>query len=117
MSKKLNSAQKGFQGAPCAEPTPQERAPTSAIPTINSAEIDIAKIFSKDAKYKNSHSPVVICEKYKDFVDLLSELSKCEISQILNNILSLYFGNEDISNQLNSYAKSKYKERLQQFKL
>jgi hypothetical protein len=76
----------------------------------------IEQIFSKEVKYKNSRAPVVICEKYREFISLLSELSKCEISQIINNVLSLYFEDEKITKQLSTFAQNKYKERLQQFK-
>jgi hypothetical protein len=79
--------------------------------------IDIEKLFSKEVKYKNSLRTISICEKYRDFIGLLSELTRCEISQIVNNILSDYFDDEDTASRLSAFAKSKYKERMQRFKL
>ncbi|MDR3180177.1 MAG: hypothetical protein LBT70_04765 [Holosporaceae bacterium] len=87
----------------------------AAPPKRVTLEISMAKIFDKKAKYKNSRKPIIICEQYRDFISLLSELNDCDISQVINNILSNYFGNERVTNQLRTFAKEKYKERMKRF--
>jgi hypothetical protein len=106
-----------------AKPAVQESvtAPAAAASsTANSAgagisvRVVVEKIFSKEVRYKNSRSkPVIISEGYRDCIGLLSELSECEASQIVNNMLSLYFDNPEIKNQLNAFAKSKYKKKAE----
>jgi hypothetical protein len=80
-------------------------------------EVVVEDILSKGVKYKNSRSPIAISEEYRQSIGFLSELTRCEISQIVNNILSDYFDDEDTASRLSAFAKSKYKERMQRFKL
>jgi hypothetical protein len=94
-------------------------APAAAASSTTSAagisvRVVVEKIFGKEVRYKNSRSkPIIISEGYRDCIGLLSELSECEASQIVNNMLSLYFDNPEIKNQLSAFAKSKYKKKAE----
>ncbi|MDR1226913.1 MAG: hypothetical protein LBK47_08470 [Prevotellaceae bacterium] len=76
--------------------------------------VNVEGVFRKEAKYKNSKRAVLICEQYREFIGLLAELNECDVSQIANNMLSVYFSNEQAMSQLKAFAKEKYKERMQQ---
>jgi hypothetical protein len=78
-----------------------------------SVEVVVEKLLSKEVKHKNSRNPIVISEEYRKSIGFLSELSGCEMSQIVNNVLSLCFGNPEIQKLLNAFAKNKCKERLE----
>jgi hypothetical protein len=100
-----------------AEPEHKKAAASSTTSSVGvgvDVRVVVDKIFSKEVRYKNSRNkPVIISEGYRDCIGLLSELSDCEVSQIVNNMLSLYFDNSEIKYQLNAFAKSKYKKRAE----
>jgi hypothetical protein len=100
-----------------AEPEHRKAAASSTTSSVGvgvDVRVVVDKIFSKEVRYKNFRGkPVIISEGYRDCIGLLSELSDCEVSQIVNNMLSLYFDNSEIKCQLNAFAKSKYKKRAE----
>jgi hypothetical protein len=94
-----------------AAQTHSKAAAKSAAKAID-IQVVVEELFSKEAKYKNSRNSVAISEEYRDFIGFISELSKCEVSQIVNNMLSLYFNNPEIADRLTVFAKSKCKARI-----
>jgi hypothetical protein len=69
-------------------------------------------IFSVKNTYKNAKKQVSIAENYRDWVGLLAELYKMDMSQIINNMLRPYFTDETIMKQLKTLGKRKQRERM-----
>ncbi|GHT68936.1 hypothetical protein FACS189452_09300 [Bacteroidia bacterium] len=72
-------------------------------------------IFDATHEYKNSKKQIVISAEYRDFISLLAELYKINMSQIVNNMLRPYFDNEEFMRLLKSMAGKKHKERMKMF--
>lgn len=90
----------------------QSKAAVKSAAKVIDIRVVVEELFSKEVKYKNSRNSVAISEEYRGFIGFISELSKCEVSQIVNNMLSLYFNNPEIADRLTVFAKNKCKARM-----
>lgn len=63
--------------------------PVMELPMVSHfiAEDFVTKIFSIETRYENSRRPVLIDRGFKNILDILSQLSHVDVSQMLNNIL------------------------------
>lgn len=107
-----------------------KRTQVTSMPVSNNSEPDsegvpfvpadfVAGLFSTSIRYENSKKTVLIDQGFKNMLDTLSQISKTDVSQILNNILNNFFGMEShysIVPELHRYIQKQQYTITQNFK-
>jgi hypothetical protein len=92
-------------------------AATAASQPLDAIQIEasVSGLLSTQNKYKNSKRQISISEEYRDFISLLAELCKVDMSQLVNNMLRPYFTDENVVKRLKKIGAQKQREFLKKF--
>lgn len=93
---------------------------TSPVEGVTFVPADfVTRLFSNSVRYENSKKTVLIDQEFKNMLDTLSQISKTDVSQILNNILNHFLGMESkysIVSELHKYIQKQQQSITQNFK-
>lgn len=78
--------------------------------------ISVGKILSTKNRYSNAALRISIDEKYRNLISMLSAVSTVDMSQIVNNMLSILLQNEGLTQELKDFCINGCKEHVKYFK-